>query len=79
MPTSNVHQLPAAPEPDLRSVAEVARLFSVSDDTVRRWIQEGHLRAINIGRAGGRQTRWRIDIEDARRLIARTTKQGDRS
>lgn len=41
-----------------RTVKDVAELLQVGEATVRRWIKDGDLRAIDIGRG------WRIDPED---------------
>lgn len=46
-----------------RTVKEVADLLKVGDPTVRRWINNGELRAIDIGRG------WRIADEDLRHFI----------
>jgi excisionase family DNA binding protein len=40
------------------SVKEVAELFKVGEATVRHWIKDGSLRAINVGRE------WRIAPKD---------------
>lgn len=53
---------------DLRSVSEIAEMFSIAPGTVRRWIQQGYLPAVKIGGPGGR---WRIDIDDALALLTR--------
>ncbi|RDC71775.1 DNA-binding protein [Rhodovulum sp. 12E13] len=41
-----------------RTVREVADLLQVNEVTVRRWIKDGELRAIDIGKG------WRIGPED---------------
>ncbi|MGM0583158.1 MAG: helix-turn-helix domain-containing protein [Pseudomonadota bacterium] len=41
-----------------RTVREVAELLKVSEATVRRWIRDGELRAIDIGKG------WRIASGD---------------
>lgn len=41
-----------------RTVKEVADLLQVNEVTVRRWIKDGELRAIDIGKG------WRIGPED---------------
>jgi excisionase family DNA binding protein len=41
-----------------QTVREVAELLKVSEATVRRWIREGELRAIDIGKG------WRIGSGD---------------
>jgi len=40
------------------TVREVADLLKVSEATVRRWIKNGELRAIDIGKG------WRIAVSD---------------
>lgn len=40
------------------SVKEVAELLKVGESTVRHWIKDGSLRAINVGRE------WRIGPKD---------------
>jgi len=42
---------------DLLTVGETARMLRASEDTVRRWLAEGLLKAIKIGRE------WRIPRE----------------
>lgn len=44
--------------PQYQTVKDVADLLKVSEVTVRRWIKEGDLRAIDIGKG------WRISAED---------------
>ena len=41
-----------------RTVKEVAELLQVNEVTVRRWIKEGEIRAIDIGKG------WRIGPDD---------------
>lgn len=41
-----------------QTVRDVADMLKVAEATVRRWIKDGELRAIDIGRG------WRIDPED---------------
>lgn len=41
-----------------QTVREVAELLKVSEATVRRWIRDGELRAIDIGKG------WRIGADD---------------
>jgi excisionase family DNA binding protein len=56
---------------ELLTVSEVARLFEVSPDTVRRWAAKGVLPApLRAGRKGERLFR-REDIEQARRRALR--------
>lgn len=52
-------------EDRLLSVADVARLLSVTEPTVREWIKEGKLRA---HRAGARL--WRIRSSEVDRMLA---------
>jgi len=40
------------------TVREVAELLKVGETTVRRWIKEGEMRAIDIGKG------WRIGADD---------------
>ena len=46
----------------LRGIAEVAQLLGVSHFTIRRLIDRGHIRAINIG------TRWLIPASEVERI-----------
>jgi excisionase family DNA binding protein len=69
MPELDDDRLYLQHEPDYRSVAEIAALFSVTAETVRNWIASGELPAVNISSGQGRGTRWRIDLEDARKMI----------
>ncbi len=48
----------------LRGIGEVAKLFGVSHFTIRRLIDGGHIRAVNIG------TRWLIPNAEIERVIA---------
>ena len=41
-----------------RTVREVAELLKINEATVRRWIRDGELRAIDIGKG------WRIGPDD---------------
>lgn len=45
------------------SVKEVAELLKVGEVTVRHWIRDGSLRAINVGRE------WRIAPKDLERFL----------
>lgn len=47
----------------LRGIGEVAKLFGVSHFTIRRLIDSGHIRAVNIG------TRWLIPNAEIERVI----------
>lgn len=48
----------------LRGIAEVAQLLGVSHFTIRRLIDRGHIRAVNIG------TRWLIPAAEVERILA---------
>lgn len=48
----------------LRGIGEVAKLFGVSHFTIRRLIDGGHIRAVDIG------TRWLIPNAEIERVIA---------
>lgn len=52
-----------------RTVREVADLLQVNGVTVRRWIKDGELRAIDIGKG------WRIGSEDLDIFLARHATQ----
>ena len=41
-----------ATETKLLTVKEVAELFGRHEDTIRRWLREGHLKGIQIGKRG---------------------------
>lgn len=46
-----------------QTVKDVAELLKVGEATVRRWIKDGEMRAIDIGRG------WRIDPEDLNQFL----------
>ncbi len=49
----------------LLAVKSVAKLFATSEDTVRRLIASGRLRAINVSpRPGVGRAIWRVRVED---------------
>jgi excisionase family DNA binding protein len=48
----------------LRGIGEVARLFGVSHFTIRRLIDGGHIRAVNLG------VRWLIPASEVERILA---------
>ena len=48
----------------LRGIGDVAKLFGVSHFTIRRLIDGGHIRAVNIG------TRWLIPNAEIERVLA---------
>lgn len=61
-------------EDRLLTVAEVAEYFRVEPESVRRWLREGKLLGINLGRGPG----WRIRLGDLEAFIAeRHTKPGE--
>lgn len=61
------------PEDRLLTVIEVAKYFRVDPESVRRWLREGKLLGINLGRGPG----WRIRVGDLQTFIAeRHTKPG---
>ncbi len=47
---------------ELLTITEVAELFGVHPETLRRWDNEGKLKALRIGKLGNRRYR-RTDIE----------------
>jgi excisionase family DNA binding protein len=60
----------------LLTVAEVAAYFRVDPESVRRWLRDGKLLGINLGRGPG----WRIRFADLQSFIdQRRTKTGDRT
>ena len=64
-----------AREDRLLTVTEVADYFRVEPESVRRWLREGKLLGINLGRGPG----WRIRLGDLELFIAeRRTKPGER-
>ena len=43
------------------SVADLCKLYGVTEGTVLVWIRSGELRALNVGRrAGSKKPRWRV-------------------
>jgi len=52
-------------EDRLLTVAEVAKYFRVDPESVRRWLREGKILGINLGRAPG----WRIRLGDLEAFI----------
>jgi len=50
----------------LLTVFEVAQYFRVEPESVRRWLREGKLLGINLGRGPG----WRIRLGDLEAFIA---------
>ncbi|SNT76206.1 helix-turn-helix domain-containing protein [Paracoccus seriniphilus] len=57
------------PSDQYHTVKEVAELLKVSEMMVRRWIKDGELRAIDIGKG------WRIGSEDLDIFLARHATQ----
>ena len=45
------------PERDWLTVAQVAAWLQVHEETVRRWIREGHLPVLNLGKKAGYRLR----------------------
>lgn len=45
------------------STREVCKILGIANRTIRRWIKEGRLRAVNVG--GG----WRIPESEVKRLL----------
>lgn len=64
-----------AREDRLLTVSEVADYLRVEPESVRRWLREGKLLGINLGRGPG----WRIRLGDLELFIAEhRTKPGER-
>jgi len=59
----------AVPERRLLTLAEAAEEVRYSPRTVRRWIDDGRLRAIQVG---GRGASIRVDSRDLERLLQPT-------
>ncbi|MCA0304753.1 MAG: helix-turn-helix domain-containing protein [Proteobacteria bacterium] len=57
----------------LLTIAEVARLLHLSDDTVRRQIKEGDLPAIRLGTTPQGRARYRIAQDVVNRLLQTPT------
>jgi excisionase family DNA binding protein len=53
------------PEDRLLTVVEVAKYFRVDPESVRRWLREGKLLGINLGRGPG----WRIRVGDLQTFV----------
>jgi excisionase family DNA binding protein len=49
----------------LLTVGEVATYFRVDPESVRRWLREGKLLGINLGRGPG----WRIRVADLHTFV----------
>ena len=53
------------PQKELLTINEVAEIFGVHPETLRRWNNEGKLKAIRIGKFGHRKYRR----EDIRKMV----------
>lgn len=53
------------PSEAMFSVHQVAVRFGVIDKTVRRWLAEGYLKGIRLGRHG----QWRITAAEVERVL----------
>lgn len=63
-----------AREDRLLTVAEVAEYFRVEPESVRRWLREGKMLGINLGRGPG----WRVRLGDLEAFVTeRHTKRGE--
>ena len=54
------------PDREWLTVAQVAELLQVHEETVRRWIREGHLPVLDLGKKAG----YRVRIADLDAYIA---------
>jgi excisionase family DNA binding protein len=61
------------PSVQYQTVRQVADLLKVSEVTVRRWIRDGELRAIDIGKG------WRIGSDDLDMFLERHATQPGRA
>lgn len=62
------------PEDRLLTVVEVAKYFRVDPESVRRWLREGKILGINLGRGPG----WRIRVGDLQTFVnERHTRPGE--
>lgn len=61
-PPSPVHVVPAPTDPEaLLTIAEVALIVRVDQSTVRRWIKNGYLTAVQLPRMGrGTRANYRV-------------------
>jgi excisionase family DNA binding protein len=59
-------------ERELLTVEQVANYLQVHPETVRKWLRDGRLAGINLGRRGG----WRVHRDDLVRFID-SLRQGD--
>lgn len=53
---------------DILTVHEIAEMLRVDDTTVRRWIQHGILKAVNLPSLGKRQS-YRVKRETVEKLL----------
>jgi len=51
------------------STREVCEILGIANRTLRRWIKEGRVRAVNVG------GRWRIPESEVRRLLGRSVEE----
>ena len=49
------------------STREVCEILGIANRTIRRWIKEGRIRAVNIN------GRWRIPESEIKRILGRET------
>ena len=63
---------------EILTVADVARILRVKDDTVTGWLASGWLRAFNIGN-GTRRPRYRIARADLDQLLTERNRQTDQA
>jgi len=56
---------------DLLTVSEVARILRVDDTTVRRWIKQGALAAVELPHVNER-TAYRIKREELDKVLGKT-------
>jgi excisionase family DNA binding protein len=56
--------------PQLVSLAELARMWGVTEATARRWARDAQLPAVKIGRD------WRFDASALRRIIESSVRRG---
>jgi excisionase family DNA binding protein len=62
------------PENRLYTVGELAEYFRVDPESIRRWLRDGRLIGINLGRRSG----WRIRQADLEAFVeARRTRPGE--
>lgn len=54
-------------ERKIYTLAEIARMFSCNKDTVKRWIKEGRIESLKIGRE------YRVTLPALEKAVARFT------